>query len=76
MVIRLSHVIDQFLIGKLFVFAILGIGILAGPEPVDICRFHVIHASLKTVFSRVQLMYQHFIIIIYGRLRECHNKIT
>ena len=22
---------------------------MAGPEPVEICRFHVIHASLKTV---------------------------
>ena len=67
--------ISSLLVSFFFV-AILGIGILAGPEPVDICRFHVIHASLKAVFSRVQLMYRHFIIIIYGRFRECHNEIT
>ena len=49
-------------------FAILGIGILAGPESVDICRFHVIHATLNAVFSRVQLMFRHCIIIIWKAL--------
>ena len=49
-----------------FFVAILRIGILAGPEPVDIFRFHVLHASLKAVFSRVQLMYRHCIIIIWN----------